>query len=1217
MRYIVYNMLLIICIFCLSMKSNAYEKTACGKLNVSYSKTVMPSAYPFGNVFDIALNKDGSKAYVTNYSEEVIIVIDLTKDQPVNIKQINIPKKSILISNPQSIIYNKYKNEIYVLDVMLNNIFRIDCETDSIEILVEKIQSPQNIILSENGQLIYVCSEGESNQISIIDIGNREVIKQISIDNVNIDPYGMVIVDSTLYVVSKYDGAVYIVNLENDDIGKIDILTDAYDIIASYDKKKLFVTHNKRDGKLTIIDIETKENRNISVNANPTGMGIINNSLLVLSSIDNKLNIINTDTDELLSDIDLRSEGPQNLVVSPLKDQLYIANWGSKSVNIYNIEKFEIPDPPQIYSQTPINDKSPTWNWISGGDGNDIFRYKIDDNSFSIINKTEYTSPAELSEGFHTFYVQEQNDNGCWSESASITIEIDTGKPCSKVHSRKIVKTKEKSFSISYTYGDIYGDQDKCYSQSTGSGVTQIELWAKIPGNKNYEKIDTDINQNIDGFFQYTATCEGAYYFYSIAKDKAGNIENDKSDNIEANDYNSRTIYVNDFSGYAILAVGAIDDEEGIKPHTLTANKIYWQLVRRNFTLEDKNSNFLDDPLDLIKYYNPYTDKQKGEDEYSTPDHQKYYKEVLHEAITNWTFNKMMEMPGPLYLIFLGHGTYNTFYLDSALIDNENKVIKSSELKEWLNKLKDKMKSNGIDQKIIVFLGSCYSGSFIDDLSSENIIIITSSSANESSFRGPKESNDINDGDFFMTTLFSGLGNGLTLFDSFTDAVSKTSLLTDSNKFNRYSKYNDTVMQHPLLDDNGDNKGSNNLTNGLDGNKAKNIILGFNANTPESITITEIGYYPEIPVSYDSNLVEFWAKTDQQFSNTRMWIDIKKPDIKIERSKVQPIVELQRKYMSYNSENQRFEAQCDYFIDSGQYTIFFYAAYNLDDQTEIVSQPVIKHVYKQKQNNTPPERVQLIYPEDGFDQAQTKWLLKWKHSKDPDGDKVMYTLILSKSPNFKDNETIQFKELTTNSFFINLPTEDWDQSDIYCKVLAIDEFGLFHDSDNVVFQFITNNNNDKNTFFNLCVKDQYRNFYINNANINIDLKEKSKKFININGCYIIDINIINIINVENNTNPQKIEISIEAPNYHGLVQHIYTDKLEKSCNKDFYLTPLQIPCDINFDNNIDLSDAILFLQLFTGIHIYPQHEIQTINGQKKSRLNELVYIFERIINAED
>jgi len=49
--------------------------------------------------------------------------------------------------------------------------------------------------------------------------------------------------------------------------------------------------------------------------------------------------------------------------------------------------------------------------------------------------------------------------------------------------------------------------------------------------------------------------------------------------------------------GYAIIAVGSVEGQEGLDSHTKTAENIYLHLINRGFALGDKS-----DPMDLIKY---------------------------------------------------------------------------------------------------------------------------------------------------------------------------------------------------------------------------------------------------------------------------------------------------------------------------------------------------------------------------------------------------------------------------------------------------------------------------------------------------------------------------------------------------------------------------------------------------------------------------------------
>src|SRR5207245_7049820 len=64
-----------------------------------------------------------------------------------------------------------------------------------------------------------------------------------------------------------------------------------------------------------------------------------------------------------------------------------------------------------------------------------------------------------------------------------------------------------------------------------GSGVASVELWVKVPGGAGYSKTATDSTPGASGSFTYTvpttgeASIDGAYSFYTISTDKAGNRE--------------------------------------------------------------------------------------------------------------------------------------------------------------------------------------------------------------------------------------------------------------------------------------------------------------------------------------------------------------------------------------------------------------------------------------------------------------------------------------------------------------------------------------------------------------------------------------------------------------------------------------------------------------------------------------------------------------------
>ncbi|RRR78034.1 MAG: hypothetical protein EI684_00805 [Candidatus Viridilinea halotolerans] len=92
------------------------------------------------------------------------------------------------------------------------------------------------------------------------------------------------------------------------------------------------------------------------------------------------------------------------------------------------------PSAPSVTGTTPTNDTTPTWSWTAGsGDGNDTFRYKLNDNEFTsgftLTTDLLFTPASPLSASSHTLYVQERDAAGNWSASGSFAIVIDTSAP--------------------------------------------------------------------------------------------------------------------------------------------------------------------------------------------------------------------------------------------------------------------------------------------------------------------------------------------------------------------------------------------------------------------------------------------------------------------------------------------------------------------------------------------------------------------------------------------------------------------------------------------------------------------------------------------------------------------------------------------------------------------------------------------------------------------
>ena len=832
------------------------------------------------------------------------------------------------------------------------------------------------------------------------------------------------------------------------------------------------------------------------------------------------------------------------------------------------------PESPFLNGPTsPYNNSTPRWTWQSGG-GSKKYRYSIGDHCNLEINSSQtemhyYEPSSPLTDQSHTFCIQEYHEpTKSWSSSGISTIEIDTGLPCSNAERISSVTLQNETITISYRSDDIY-KEEQCGSSNSGTGVALVELWASIPGNDNFVRVAVDSGDDIDNFFEYKLEKEGKYRFITRAKDYAGNNETHNEPGPQ-DICDTEFVYTKNFSGYAILAVGAVTDQEGIDPHTLTADNIYKHLINRHFGIEHD----LTDPLDHIKYFNPHRNTHTGVDNFESDDSGQpiSYKLSLENAIQQWAFNNISSLSGPLYIILINHGAQDTFYLS----DN-SEIVTPSELHKWIGNLESNLrKTNNIEiNDIVIVVGTCYSGSFINELSGSGRIVITSSTEDEPSYRGPKEPGRVREGAFFVSNLFNELAQNKSLAESFITSVQRTEDLTSRDSMKNTAPFFDLAEQHPLLDDNGDKKGSNNILTEKDGNKAEKIYLGFTGPSGKPVRILEIEHVPQQYLTAYQNTVSFKATVSNYDQNNVMWIEIRKPGDHLPSTVDefrQKVIDLEEVYMTYNGINQ-FDLDYQKFNDPGKYTIYFY----VKDSENIISGFDETYVYKNKLNNNPPEPIQLISPinldapenQHSEETEFTNCIFQWKDVIDPDKDKITYTLSISKNTAFEASTTINKKQLIETITLVKLP-DSWDASDIYWKVTAIDNYGAWSESS--IWRFHTNNIESKDSVVFMNVYDHQNKRPIPRASVKLKPTfDQRIIFIEMNqqGHYIKRIN------------PGAYEVEVSADHYNSTKQIIIINDLETSLS--FALQSRIQTGDINRNGNYDLGDAIQCLQILSGL----------------------------------
>ena len=512
----------------------------------------------------------------------------------------------------------------------------------------------------------------------------------------------------------------------------------------------------------------------------------------------------------------------------------------------------------------------------------------------------------------------------------------------------------------------------------------------------------------------------------------------------------SNSVLVGASAGYAILVHGKFQptsgEPEGFASHKKSTNRIYQKLIERGFAPEN------------IKYLNFDT---PGYTNLSGVTTDEPTKAKVQDAIERWAKQKMNDVPAPLYISMVDHGEPDAFYIGQQ---NSSGTITPSDLNSWLDNLESGLGSAALQENRVVVLGACYSGSFVDELSKQGRTIVTSAAENERSYKGAKEPDGIRDGEFFIAELFKELGHGYSLKKSFDIASKRT-----ENKFQKRgrrssnqgsNRFFDNAQQHPLFDDNGDGKGSNNLSLTGDGVNSNDIYLGVGKTFDTNSAENPAQFIESIPTQTlstgDSTHQLLWAKDNVGGDAPRAWLEIMTPDTSLDdggSSFFQIEVDLPQGAMQYNATNQRWEIDTSTisgfngFTTAGAYDIYYYVE---DKDTHEVSSPWHSTLYKAKSGNGAPGGFNLISPANDSE-VEKLLVLDWGSSVDPEQDPVTYTLTVATDNNF-NNVILNRENITTSTSWIDGTVALQDQTDYYWKVTAIDLYGASTTSSTFHFQ---------------------------------------------------------------------------------------------------------------------------------------------------------------------
>ncbi len=127
-----------------------------------------------------------------------------------------------------------------------------------------------------------------------------------------------------------------------------------------------------------------------------------------------------------------------------------------------------------------------------------------------------FTYTASGGDGTYNFYTVATDQAGnvqATPNNPQTSTLLDTAAPTSTATSPTY--NTSGSWNVSFTASDNQG----------GSGLAEVDLYAKAPGQTSYTKVGSVLGSAGSGSFPYTASTQGTYSFYTIATDQAGNAQ--------------------------------------------------------------------------------------------------------------------------------------------------------------------------------------------------------------------------------------------------------------------------------------------------------------------------------------------------------------------------------------------------------------------------------------------------------------------------------------------------------------------------------------------------------------------------------------------------------------------------------------------------------------------------------------------------------------------
>jgi RHS repeat-associated protein len=282
-------------------------------------------------------------AYVTNYFDNTISVIDTSANIVVDTITVGDSPIGIAISPDDAFIYaaNQGSDSVSVVDILTNSVI------DTISVGF----GPRHLAVSPDGARAYVVNEFD-NSVSVIDTATNAVINTITVGDlpqeIAVNPDG-----TRAYVTNHVDGSVSVIDTSTNtviDTVFVGILPKG--IAVRPDGNLVYVVNSRDDvgfpdgNSVSVIDTLTNSViTNISVGTGPWSLSFNPDGtrLYVVHTEDDVVSVINTATNSVINTLSVGLTS-SDIAVSPDGDKLYLVHDFDSLVSVVDVSTGSVVD---------------------------------------------------------------------------------------------------------------------------------------------------------------------------------------------------------------------------------------------------------------------------------------------------------------------------------------------------------------------------------------------------------------------------------------------------------------------------------------------------------------------------------------------------------------------------------------------------------------------------------------------------------------------------------------------------------------------------------------------------------------------------------------------------------------------------------------------------------------------------------------------------------